>query len=73
MSESGASSSSSLPQLFALDRDVAHRLGHHRGEEDRLAGEQVHLAEEAGGAVADDLVSGRSRTAASPSRIAMNG
>ena len=45
-------------QRFAVDRDVAHRLGHDRGEEDRLPGEQVHLAEEAGGAVADDLVPG---------------
>ena len=47
-----------LPQLFAVDRDVAQRLGHDGGEEDRLPGEQVHLAEEAGGAVADDLVAG---------------
>ena len=33
-----------LPQLFAVDRDVAHRLGHDGGEEDGLPGEQVHLA-----------------------------
>jgi hypothetical protein len=48
-----------LAQHFAIDRDVAHRLGDDRGEEDGLTGEQVHLAEEAGGAVADDLVAGR--------------
>ncbi len=47
-----------MPQHFALDRDVAHRLGDDGGEEDGLAGEQVHLAEEAGGAVADDLAAG---------------
>ena len=46
-------------QRFAVDLDVAHRLGDDRGEEDGLAGEQVHLAEEAGGAVADDLAAGR--------------
>jgi hypothetical protein len=47
-----------LPELFAIDRDVAHRLGHDGGEEDRLPGEQVHLAEEAGVAMTDDLVAG---------------
>ena len=47
-----------LAQHFALDRDVAQRLGDDGGEEDGLAGEQVHLAEEAGGAVADDLAAG---------------
>ena len=47
-----------FPQHFAIDRDVAHRLGDDGGEEDGLAGEQVHLAEEAGGAVADDLPPG---------------
>ena len=57
-SESGPSSNSSRRSDFALDRDVAHRLGDDGGEEDGLAGEQVHLAEEAGGAVADDLVPG---------------
>ncbi len=33
-------------------------VGHDRGEEDGLAGEQVHLAEEAAGSVADDLAAG---------------
>src|SRR5262249_11889311 len=47
-----------LLQVLAVDRDVAQRLGDDRGEEDGLPGEQVHLAEEAGGAVADDLVAG---------------
>ena len=47
-----------LAQHFAIDRDVAQRLGDDGGEEDGLAGEQVHLAEEAGGAVADDLPPG---------------
>ena len=47
-----------LPQDFAIDRDVAHRLGHDGGEEDGLAGEKVHLPEEARGAVADDLAAG---------------
>jgi hypothetical protein len=46
-------------QRFAVDRDVAERLGDHRGEEDGLPGEQVHLAEEPGGAMADDLVARR--------------
>ena len=47
------------PQLVPIDGDVAHRLGDHGGHEHRLAGEQVQLAEEAGGTVADDLVSCR--------------
>ena len=47
-----------LPQHFPLDCDVAQGLGDDGGEEDGLAGEQVHLAEEAGGAVADDLATG---------------
>ena len=34
-------------QRLALDRDVAQRLGHDRRQEDGLAREQVHLAEEA--------------------------
>ena len=46
------------PQHLALDGDVAHRLGHHGGQVDGLAGQQVQLAEEARGAVADDLVPG---------------
>ncbi len=48
-----------LAQVLALDRDVADRLGDDGVEEDGLAGEQVHLAEEAGGPVADDLAAGR--------------
>ena len=48
-----------LPQVLAVDRDVAHRLGDDGGEEDGLPGEQVHLPEEARGAVADDLAPGR--------------
>ena len=47
------------PQHVAVDGDVAQRLRDDGGEEDGLPGEQVHLAEEAGGAVADDLVAGR--------------
>ena len=46
-------------QRVAVDRDVAQRLRDDRGQEDGLPGEQVHLAEEARGAVADDLVAGR--------------
>ena len=46
------------PEDFAIDRDVAHRLGHDRGEEDSLSREEVHLPEEARGAVADDLPAG---------------
>src|SRR5262249_55274808 len=44
-----------LSRLLTLDGDVAHRLGHHGGEEDGLSGEQVRLAEEAARAVAVDL------------------
>ena len=47
-----------LAKLVALDRDVAQRLRHHRGYEHRLSREEVQLAEEAAGAVPDDLVSG---------------
>ena len=46
-------------QRVAVDCDVAQRLRHDRGQEDGLPGEEVQLAEEAGGAVADDLVAGR--------------
>ena len=46
-------------QRVAVDGDVAQRLRDDRGQEDGLPGEQVQLAEEAGGAVADDLVAGR--------------
>ena len=44
------------PQRVAVDGDVAHRLRDDRGQEHRLARQQVHLAEEARRAVADDLV-----------------
>ena len=43
------------PQLVAIDSDVAHRLGDDGCHEHRLAGQQVQLAQEAGGAVAHDL------------------
>ena len=56
---SGAVLEEQRPQRFAVDRDVAQRLGDDRGQEDGLPGEQVHLAEEARGAVADDLVARR--------------
>ena len=46
-------------QYVAVDRDVAQRLPHHRGQEDGLSGEQIQLAEEAGRTVSNDLVSGR--------------
>lgn len=45
-------------QRGALDRDVAQRLGHERVDEDRLPRQKVQLAEEAGGAVPDELVPG---------------
>src|SRR5689334_18985440 len=48
-----------LPQLLALDRDVAQRLRHGGCEKDRLARQQVGLAEEAARAVPDDLTAGR--------------
>ena len=47
------------PQLITVDRDVAQGLRDNRGEEDGLARQQVHLAEEARGAVPDDLVARR--------------
>ena len=47
------------PQRVAIDGDVAQRLRDDRGQEDGLPGEEVHLAEEARRAVADDLVAGR--------------
>ena len=46
------------PQRVAIDRDVAQRLGDDRVHEDGLAGEQVELSEEAGRAVAGELVAG---------------
>ena len=46
-------------QGVALDRDVPQRLRHDRRHEDRLPGEQVHLAEEARRSVAQDLVACR--------------
>ena len=45
-----------LPQVLALDRDVAHRGDRDPGQERGLAGHQAQLAEEARGVVADDLV-----------------
>ena len=73
-SPSGAVVEQQRPQLLALDRHVAHRLGDDRGEVDRLPGQEVHLAQEArarrGGRSRGPSAS---RTAASPSRIAMNG
>ena len=45
-------------QHFAVDGDVAQRLGDDRGDEHGLPGQQVQLAEEAGRPVADDLVAG---------------
>ena len=56
-----------------VDCDVAQRLRRHHRPEDGLAGEEVQLAEEAGGAVADELLPVASRTATSPSTIAMKG
>jgi len=44
------------PQRFALDFDVAQGLADDRGEKDRLAGEEVHLAEESRGLLAHHLV-----------------
>ena len=46
------------PEHFAVDRYVAHRRCDDRGEEHGLPGEQVHLAEEARAAMADDLLAG---------------
>ena len=43
-------------QRFAVDGDVMQRLDDDRGDEHRLPGKQVQLAEEAGRPVADDLV-----------------
>ena len=45
-----------LPEHFAIDRDVAHRLGDDGGEEHRLPGEEVHLPEEARRTVTHDLL-----------------
>ena len=44
--------------LLTLDGDVAHRLGHDGRQEDGLSREQVRLAEEAEGAVTDNLGAG---------------
>ncbi len=46
-------------QRAALDRDVPQRLGHERIDEDRLPRQEVQLAEEARGAVPDELVPSR--------------
>ena len=43
-------------QRGSLDGDVPQRLDHERADEHRLPREEVQLAEEAGGAVPDDLV-----------------
>ncbi len=48
-----------LAQRGALDRDVPQRLDHERVDEDRLPRQEVQLAEEARGAVPDELVPGR--------------
>ena len=47
------------PQRVAVDGDVAQRLRHDRRHEDGLSRQEVHLAEEAGRSVADDLVACR--------------
>ena len=46
-------------QGVAVDRDIAHRRCHDGRHEDRLARQQIQLAQKAGRAVADDLVPGR--------------
>jgi hypothetical protein len=46
-------------ERIAVDRDVAERLCHDRGQENRLPGEEVQLAEETRGAMADYLVACR--------------
>ena len=56
---SGPSSLRSERSALRLDRDVAQRLGHERVDEDRLPRQEVQLAEEARGAVPDELVPGR--------------
>jgi len=43
------------PQSVPVHRDVPHRLRGHRGQIDRLPRHQVHLAQEAGRSVANDL------------------
>ena len=48
-----------LPQRLPLHGDVAQGLRHDRRHEDGLAGEEVHLPEEAGPPVAQDLPPGR--------------
>ena len=48
-----------LPHDVAVHPDVAQGLHGHRGDEHRLAGQQVQLAEEPRRAVADDLLAGR--------------
>ena len=47
------------PERIAVDCDVPQCASDDRGQEHRLPGEQVHLAEEARCAVPDDLLSGR--------------
>ena len=45
--------------MLALDRDVAQRLRHDRSHEHGLSRQEVHLTEEAGMTVPDDLVTCR--------------
>jgi hypothetical protein len=55
---SGPSSFRSERSAPPLDRDVPHRLGHERVDEDRLSRQKVQLPEEARRAVPDELVPG---------------
>ena len=48
-----------LPHDVAVDGDVAQRLQDDRGDEDRLAREEVQLAQEPRRPVPDDLLPGR--------------
>src|SRR5207249_2071455 len=45
-------------QLFTVNCDVAQRLGDDRRQEDGLPGQEVHLTQEAGRAMPDDLMAG---------------
>ncbi len=47
------------PQHLALDRDVAQRLGHDRGDEHALPRQQIELTEKARRPVTHNLVLGR--------------
>ena len=46
-------------QRLALDGDVAERLGHDRGDEHSLSGQEIELAEKARSPVTHDLVADR--------------